>query len=115
MMSANGERVGDLTGDLRGDLERLFLADLGGDLESSPAFPFDLRGDMERPKSLNGDLDKPLVGDFSFNEFSKLERIGLQLSPNKSSPIELELEEMCDKLFALDRRSEPTLAYEEDL
>jgi hypothetical protein len=76
--SASGDRVGDLADRFSGDLDRLILD-----------FAVDL------PTLFKGDLLKLLLGLLpeSF-EFSKSDRIGLQLSPSKSSPIELELEEI---------------------
>jgi hypothetical protein len=84
--SANGDRVGDLPDVGFGDLDRLILG-LGD---------FADLGDLTL---FRGDLLKLLLGLDKTFELSKSDRIGLQLSPSKSSPAELELDEIWLKLF----------------
>lgn len=96
-MSASGDLWGERVRDLTGDLERLVLdAALIGDFVCVLAGDFPRVSTFRNETSSRKELSK---------EFSKLVRMGLQLSPKASSPMELEELEMCDRLLeSVDRR-----------
>ena len=118
-ISPNGERTGDRTGDF--DMVGLLLGDdrLVGDL--GMAFfgerLFDvLPGTGDKlPLPFRPMMDVPVLpssGDASVllaNEVSNEARMGLQLSPNTSSPVasDFDDDEMCDALREFERRPPP--------